>query len=85
VLGSFSKRAVLHEVVNESFVHILLFCRPIHSSTAAKENNTFDTYLPTSEVMAGLAANALITGVIRINQRNYKEAYINSPVGLPTH
>jgi hypothetical protein len=29
--------------------------------------------------MAGLAANALITGVIRINQRNYKEAYINSP------
>jgi DIS3-like exonuclease 2 len=51
----------------------------IRSSTAAKQNNTFDTYLPTSEVMAGLAANALITGVIRINQRNYKEAYINSP------
>lgn len=51
----------------------------IHSSTAAKENDTFDTYLPTSLVMAGLAANALIKGVIRINQRNYKEAYVNSP------
>ena len=84
MLASFSKRALLREGVNESFVHIL-FCRPIHSSTAAKENNTFDTYLPTSEVMAGLAANALITGAIRINQRNYKEAYINSPVGLQTH
>ena len=42
-------------------------------------------YLTTSEVMAGLETNALIKGVIRINQRNYKEAYINSPVGLPTH
>jgi len=84
VLASFSKRTLLHEVVIESFVH-MLFCRSIRSSTAAKQNNTFDTYLPTSEVMAGLAANALITGVIRINQRNYKEAYINSPVGLPTH
>jgi len=50
-----------------------------HSSTAAKENNGFGTYLTTSEVMAGLAANALIKGAIRINQRNYKEAYINSP------
>ncbi|GFG38066.1 hypothetical protein Cfor_10644 [Coptotermes formosanus] len=29
--------------------------------------------------MAGLEANALIKGVIRINQRNYREAYINSP------
>jgi len=64
---------------------MLLFCRSSQSSTASKENNTFDKYLTTSEVMAGLAANALIKGVIRINQRNYKEAYINSPVGLPTH
>jgi hypothetical protein len=71
------------KLANESFVH-MLFCRSSHSSTAAKDN-TFDTYLTTSEVMAGLAANALIKGVIRINQRNYKEAYINSPVGLPTH
>ena len=72
------------KLVNESFVH-MFFCRSSHSSTAAKESNTFDTYLTTSEVMAGLAANALIKGVIRINQRNYKEAYINSPVRLPTH
>jgi len=70
--------------VNESFVH-MLFCRASHSSPAAKENNTFDSYLTTSEVMAGLAANALIKGAIRINQRNYKEAYINSPVGLPKY
>jgi len=72
------------KLVNESFVH-MLFCRSSHSSAAAKESNTFDTYLTTSEVMAGLAANVLIKGVIRINHRNYKEAYINSPVGLPTH
>jgi hypothetical protein len=73
------------KLVNEYFVHMLLFYRSTHSSNATKENNTFDKYLPTSEVMAGLAANTLIKGVIRINQRNYKEAYINSPVGLPTH
>jgi hypothetical protein len=72
------------KLVIESVVH-MLFCRSSHSSTAAKENNSFDTYLTTSEVMAGLAANALIKGAIRINQRNYKEAYINSPVGLSTH
>lgn len=71
------------KLVKESFVH-LLFCRSKHSSNAAK-NNTFETYLTTSEVMAGLETNALIKGAIRINQRNYKEAYINSPVGLPTH
>jgi hypothetical protein len=33
--------------------------------------------------MAGLAENVLIKGTIRINQKNYKEAYINSPVSLP--
>jgi hypothetical protein len=73
------------KLFDESFVQMLLFCRSSHSSTAAKENNTFDTYLTKSEVMAGLAANTLIKGAIRINQRNYKEAYVNSPVGLPTH
>jgi hypothetical protein len=72
------------KLVNKSFVH-MLFCRSSHSSNAVEEYNTFDKYLTTSEVMAGLEENALIKGVIRINQRNYKEAYINSPVGLPTH
>jgi hypothetical protein len=72
------------KLVIESFVD-MLFCRSSHSSAAAKENDGFDTYLTTSDVMAGLAANALIKGAVRINQRNYKEAYINSPVGLPTH
>jgi hypothetical protein len=72
------------KLVNESYVN-MLFCRSSHSSAATEEYNTFDNYLTESEVMAGLEANALIKGVIRINQRNYKEAYINSPVGLPTH
>ena len=64
---------------------MLFFCRCGCSSDATKENNSFDTYLLTSEVAAGLEANVLIRGVIRINQRNYKEAYINSPVGLQTY
>ncbi|KDR19486.1 DIS3-like exonuclease 2 isoform X2 [Zootermopsis nevadensis] len=53
----------------------------IHSSnaTATKESNTFDSYLPESEVIKGLTENTLIKGAIRINQRNYKEAYVSSP------
>lgn len=65
--------------------HKILFFRNSQSLKGRKESNTFDKYLSTREVKAGLAANVLIKGSIRINQKNYKDAYINSPVSLPIH
>jgi hypothetical protein len=44
--------------------------------------STFDKYLSASEVKAGLAENVLIKGTIRINQKYFKDAYINSPVSM---
>lgn len=44
-----------------------------------KENNTFDKYLSAREVTAGLAANILIEGSIRINQKKFMKAYVKSP------
>ena len=35
-----------------------------------------------TEAMAALQNKKLISGVVRINQRCYKEAYINSPVSF---
>jgi hypothetical protein len=53
------------------------------SQNERKQSNAFDEYLSRREVTAGLAANELIKGSIRINPKNYRDAYINSPVSLP--
>nr|CAD7196288.1 unnamed protein product [Timema douglasi] len=44
-----------------------------------KEDTTFDEYLVLPEVYAGIENKTLVKGVLRINQKNYKEAYINAP------
>lgn len=46
-----------------------------------KVEEHFEEYFSEEQVMAGLQEGVLISGVIRINQRNYKEAYISSPCG----
>ncbi|KAJ9590051.1 hypothetical protein L9F63_016827, partial [Diploptera punctata] len=48
-------------------------------SSTSKEITTFEDYLLPSEAIAALQQKILISGSIRINQRNYKEAYINAP------
>lgn len=41
----------------------------------------FDKYITEEQVNLGLRFGTLISGVIRINHRNYKEAYVSSPCG----
>jgi hypothetical protein len=52
------------------------------SQKKKKEMTNFDQYLSASAVKAGLAKNVLIKGTIRINQKNFKDAYVNSPVSM---
>ncbi|XP_067140544.1 probable exosome complex exonuclease RRP44 isoform X2 [Centruroides vittatus] len=41
----------------------------------------FDAYMPLCEVQQGLKKGELIEGVLRINPRNYEDAYISAPDG----
>ncbi|XP_013775846.1 DIS3-like exonuclease 2 [Limulus polyphemus] len=50
-------------------------------SRGGSSKDKFEEYLSKSEVQEGLKQGELIEGVIRINQRNYNDAFISSPDG----
>ncbi|XP_049808403.1 DIS3-like exonuclease 2 isoform X3 [Schistocerca nitens] len=55
-----------------------------HNGSPRKTTNKaqgFEKYLPQREIEEGLQNGTLIKGIIRINQRNYKESYISNPDG----
>ncbi|XP_047113622.1 DIS3-like exonuclease 2 [Schistocerca piceifrons] len=55
-----------------------------HNGNPRKSTNKaqgFEKYLPQREIEEGLQNGTLIKGIIRINQRNYKESYISNPDG----
>ncbi|XP_063232879.1 DIS3-like exonuclease 2 isoform X2 [Bacillus rossius redtenbacheri] len=53
--------------------------KPKSSQSRNNEEVTFNNYLLEEELQKERENGCLLEGVIRINQRNFKEAYINSP------
>lgn len=52
------------------------------SQKASKKEFKFEAYIPLCEVQQSLKKGELIEGVLRINPRNYEDAYISAPDGL---
>jgi len=50
--------------------------------TPHKQPNMFESYASLQEVQSGLKRGEVIEGVLRINPKNYEDAYISAPVIL---
>lgn len=44
------------------------------------QNNVYEKYWDSEQIEAGLASKTLCQGKLRINQRNYEDAFMNDPV-----
>ncbi|GFV58149.1 DIS3-like exonuclease 2 [Trichonephila clavipes] len=50
-------------------------------ASSCKRNLKFEPYIPLFQVQQGLKRGEFIEGALRINPRNYEDAYVNSPDG----
>ncbi|UXI15623.1 sulfhydryl oxidase 1-like [Sarcoptes scabiei] len=48
-------------------------------STSKKKKSIYDDYLPLCEMQKGMKRGEIIEGILRINPRNYNDAYISAP------
>nr|XP_027197595.1 DIS3-like exonuclease 2 isoform X2 [Dermatophagoides pteronyssinus] len=49
------------------------------NSSRKKRMTNFEEYLPLCEMQKGLQKGEIVEGILRINQRNYNDAYISAP------
>ncbi|XP_072111379.1 DIS3-like exonuclease 2 [Mobula birostris] len=76
-MGNLSARSNVSDKWNKSPLSVANRNR----SRQGRRKKIFETYLPTNEVSTGLKRGELVQGVLRINPKNYQEAFIPSTDG----
>jgi DIS3-like exonuclease 2 len=51
-------------------------------NNGTNNRNMFVPHISANEVQHGLEKGSLVEGIVRINPKNYKDAFISSPSGI---